>query len=238
MRDLRPARPTNFRGETIDNARLDIAWVYTANAKALSGPSANAARRDSLVQYQLLRVIEEKMVFGRAFYRYADGLWASSNDVRKVSSADRPTEVRKGERWIDIHLASQTLVAYEGDRPVYATMVSTGRGRQGTSTSTPIGVHRIWVKLVTSSMGNAGDPGGSDLYMIEDVPFVQFFHRGVGLHAAFWHDRFGTVRSHGCVNLSPYDAWWLFGFTSPRLPAGWRAVLPSDLGTGTVVRVR
>jgi lipoprotein-anchoring transpeptidase ErfK/SrfK len=143
------------------------------------------------------------------------------------------------ERWIDIHLDSQTLVAYEGDQPVYATLVSTGTGKQNTPSATPLGVHRIWVKLLTSNMGNADDATASaDLYMIEDVPFVQFFSRGVGLHAAFWHDKFGYVRSHGCVNLPPIDAQWLFAFTGPRLPAGWRAVLPSDLAKGTVVRVR
>jgi hypothetical protein len=48
------------------------------------------------------------------------------------------------------------------------------------------------------------------------------------------------VKSHGCVNLAPLDARWLFDFTGPRLPAGWVAAYPVTQGIdpGTVVRVR
>jgi hypothetical protein len=73
---------------------------------------------------------------------------------------------------------------------------------------------------------------------MENVPYVQYFDKGVGIHGAFWHRSFGRVRSHGCVNLAPKDAERLFGFTSPRLPGGWSAVLPRATEQGTVVRVR
>jgi hypothetical protein len=46
------------------------------------------------------------------------------------------------------------------------------------------------------------------------------------------------VHSHGCVNLAPADAEWLFGFTSPHLPTGWSAALPVSVERGTSVRVR
>jgi hypothetical protein len=46
------------------------------------------------------------------------------------------------------------------------------------------------------------------------------------------------VKSHGCVNLSPLDARWLFDFTGPRLPPGWVAAYPTEGDPGTVVRVR
>ncbi|MBC7171427.1 MAG: L,D-transpeptidase, partial [Polyangiaceae bacterium] len=59
-----------------------------------------------------------------------------------------------------------------------------------------------------------------------------------GLHAAFWHDAFGERRSHGCVNLSPSDARYIFEFTQPALPPGWEALLPGDRERATVVRVR
>jgi len=129
------------------------------------------------------------------------------------------------------------LVAYEGTKPVFATLVSTGRA-EGT---TPAGVHRVWVKLRVSDMENLSDEedeNDHDRFSIEDVPYVQYFERGVALHAAFWHGDFGRPRSHGCVNLAPKDAAWLFGFTAPHLPAGWSAALPTALEPGTVVRVR
>ena len=68
---------------------------------------------------------------------------------------------------------------------------------------------------------------------------MQFFDKAVALHGAFWHHAFGTAHSHGCVNLAPVDARWLFDFTAPHLPAGWSAVLPAGVpDQGTVVRVR
>ena len=75
-------------------------------------------------------------------------------------------------------------------------------------------------------------------YSIEQVPWVQYFEGAYGLHAAFWHDRYGEKRSRGCVNLSARDARWLFGFTQPALPAGWYAILPTEKQPGTLVVVR
>jgi hypothetical protein len=61
---------------------------------------------------------------------------------------------------------------------------------------------------------------------VEEVPHALFFHREQGFHGTFWHDRFGTPVSHGCVNLSLADAEWLFDWAPPRLPPGWHAVTP------------
>ncbi len=55
---------------------------------------------------------------------------------------------------------------------------------------------------------------------------MQFFAKGVALHAAFWHRDFGHIHSHGCVNLAPIDAARLFKLTSPHLPSAWSASLP------------
>jgi lipoprotein-anchoring transpeptidase ErfK/SrfK len=99
-------------------------------------------------------------------------------------------------------------------------------------------VHRIWVKLFTSDMGNAERDDLDAHYSLEDVPYVQFFDHAVGLHGTYWHHDFGHVKSHGCVNLAPLDARFLFEFTGPRLPTGWAAVYPTAVDPGTVVRVR
>jgi lipoprotein-anchoring transpeptidase ErfK/SrfK len=116
--------------------------------------------------------------------------------------------------------------------------VSSGKGRAGTANETPKGTFRIWVKLGAANMDNLEDEGANRYWRMESVPYVQYFSKGVGLHGAYWHRSFGNVRSHGCVNLAPLDAQRLFSFTSPRLPAGWTAVLPTEHESGTVVRVR
>lgn len=243
MRDLGPTRPFSFQGaevpEGADKKSIPFGWVIVANARVFSGPSAAQGTLESLVQFVKVDVLEEAGSFEK-MYRIGDKRWVLAKDIRRATVAAPPDEIDVAgkERWIDVELATQTLVAYEGDRPVFATLVSSGKGKQGTYNATPKGVHHIWVKLASANMDNLEDENANRYYRMENVPYVQFFSKGVGLHGAYWHRSFGQVRSHGCVNLAPLDAQRLFWFTSPRLPAGWTAVLPSDHERGNVVRVR
>jgi hypothetical protein len=75
-------------------------------------------------------------------------------------------------------------------------------------------------------------------YYVNRVPWVVFFQAHNALHAAYWHDRFGTVKSHGCANLAPKDARYLFEWLEPRVPAGWTGVRSWDLTPAPVVHVR
>jgi lipoprotein-anchoring transpeptidase ErfK/SrfK len=166
----------------------------------------------------------------------ADGGFLRTRELHLPIGGARPTGVGAKERWVDVDVSEQTLVAYEGDQPVYATLVSTGR--PGRNLATPIGEFRIWVKLAFSDMDDLERDDLESNYAIERVPWVQYFEKENGLHAAFWHDDFGRRRSHGCVNLAPRDARFLFDFTSPRLPDGYQAVFPTTDDPGTLVRIR
>lgn len=235
MQDLGAARPTAFHGEALQDGPLDIAWVVTDRANVYPDASPKAKPVDVRARFQLVHVAEES----GAYVRVGDGRWMLARDVARPHVAPPPAEVTGAhEKWIDVELPSQTLVAYEGPRPVYATIVSTGRGPQGSDSATPAGVHRIWVKILASDMDNTERDDVDSHYSLSDVPYVQFFDRAVGLHGTYWHRDFGHVRSHGCVNLAPLDARWLFDFTGPRLPEGWVAAYPTSFDPGTVVRVR
>jgi hypothetical protein len=162
------------------------------------------------------------------------GLLARAQVLTVAEPVDRPPGVGPEEGWIDVCLSRQTLVAYEGDRPVFATLVSTGREADGFGT--PTGTFRIRTKHVTATMD---DPdGGDEAYSIEDVPWTMYFEDSYGLHGAFWHNHFGRQRSHGCVNLSPEDARWLFFWAAPELPPGWHGVRATRSRPGTVVVIR
>ena len=246
MRDLGPARPFAFHGEEITSApsggELPFGWVLARRARLYRKQGSSfLASGHSRARFDRVSVLEHAERFGTRYARVDEQHWIREKDIRQPTLAEPPAEVaaKAGERWIDVELASQTLVAYQGARPVFATLVSTGKGkRRGHPHETPKGVHRIWVKLLTSIMDNLEDEGANRYYRIEDVPYVQYFAKGVGLHAAFWHRSFGKVRSHGCVNLAPLDARRLFGWTQPRIPAGWTAALPTQYDRGTVIRVR
>ena len=171
----------------------------------------------------------------RGWTRLADGGFVRDRDLQRPRPSARPAGVGESERWLDVSVAEQVLVAYEGDTPVFTTLVSTGRDSR--HHRTPLGVHHIWIKLSFSDMSNLRLDAPSE-YAIEDVPWVQYFEGSNGLHAAFWHDDFGRARSHGCVNLSPRDARTIFEFTGPALPPGWKAILPRGDEEGTLIRVR
>jgi lipoprotein-anchoring transpeptidase ErfK/SrfK len=242
MRDLGPARSFAFQGEMLpaDATSIPMAWVVNDHARVFSKPSALAITSATKARFELVPVLEEAESNHRAFFRIGENAWIAAKDVRHPEVVEPPPEVDRdaGERWIDVDLATQTLVAYEGKRPVFATIVSTGKGREGTPQATPKGTHRIWIKLLTSDMDNLEDENAARYFRIENVPWVQYFSKGVGLHGAFWHRSFGQVRSHGCVNLAPLDAQRLFWWTGPHVPAGWTAVFPTKAELGTVVRVR
>jgi hypothetical protein len=161
------------------------------------------------------------------------GLLAPAASLRILPARESFPSFATGDRkWIDISIRQQTLVAYVGTRPVYATLVSTGRAGMGdpeTTQSTVRGTFMIYQKEVSSTMD--GDEDRSDSFNLRDVPFVQYFHKGYALHGTYWHDDFGKVRSHGCVNLAAEDAAWLFEWTDPTVPADWHGVVNKERGT-------
>ena len=237
MHDLNPVVPLPFHGREL-NGSLSVAWVVGANVLGSHTPNGAKDRTLKLTAFQELDVLEERDVAGHRWFRYADNAWLGDRDARAPTHADLPSELRPGERWLDVDIASQVLTAYVGERAVFATLTSTGRGNDGTELATPRGVHRLWVKLRTSNMDNLDDESAAENYAIQAVPWVMYFERGYGLHGTFWHRAFGTKHSHGCVNLTPLDAEHLFAWTSPKLPPGWTAALPTSYESGTLIRVR
>ncbi|HVH41286.1 MAG TPA: L,D-transpeptidase, partial [Labilithrix sp.] len=247
MRELVPARPNLFHGELVQDDKLDMAWVVADKANVFSSEKTDKAS-GTRVRFEKVHVYEEKPVKGGAIVRISaesePASWMRARDLARPRLAEPPPEVAAedaAERWIDVDLPSQTLVAYVGKRPVFATIVSTGKGPVGSDFVTRAGTFRIWVKVFTTKMDNLDSQDRGALvdhhYAIEDVPWVQFFDKAIGLHGAFWHRDFGRVHSHGCVNMAPLDARWVFAFTTPHLPLGWTAVLPSKVEQGAVVRV-
>lgn len=81
---------------------------------------------------------------------------------------------------------------------------------------------------------------GEDPYSVATVPWTQFFSpiKGLALHAAYWHDRFGRPLSHGCVNLAPRDARRLYYWSDPQVPPGWTSTQGVVEAPGSIVRVR
>jgi hypothetical protein len=179
---------------------------------------------------------EETEVGGKPYMITAERLLIRKSDLLIPDPQPLPKGLEAWERWIDVSLGKQMLVAYEGTRPVYTTLVSTGKkGSKEDPYDTPTGRWRIYSKHISTTMdGNSASDGN---YSIQDVPWTMFFYGSYALHGAFWHRGFGAVRSHGCVNLGPSDARWLFQWTTPFLPEGWHGVNATDESPGSTVIV-
>ncbi len=177
---------------------------------------------------------KKKFVGGVLHYEMKDGGYVDDRHAGAVEPAKKmPAWGKNGEKWIDINITKQVLVAYEGTKPVYATLVASGESGLDdpeTSKATKRGIFRIHTKYVSMTMDS--DVVGEE-FELRDVPYVQYFEDGYALHGAYWHDKFGRPKSHGCVNLSPEDARRLFFWTEPQVPHGWHGAARSL--TGTVV---
>lgn len=200
-------------------AALPVGWVVTASLLVRGQPGVSDSNPvvGTVYHNQALSILETRLVAGERWYRIGADRWVYGPNVGVARHKTRPSAIRVDERWVGVNLREQTVVAYEGDKPVYAALTATGMA----ATPTVQGIFRTWWRLVSRKMvGGSAATGG--YYYLEEVPWTCYFYSGYALHAAYWHDAFGRPRSHGCVNLSPYDAWWIFKWSEaggPNSPA-------------------
>ena len=213
------ASPSKFQGVYLhEQPQHPFAWInrWTEPSVVPQGP-INAAV-PALGRYERVTLFaEERRGDGEIWYLVGQDQWVEQSSVSRVDVDPPPPEIGPDEKWIEIDLFEQTIAAYEGSRMVYATMISSGR----TATATPTGLYRVYYKVREGKMSNPDVEDGSPTwYYIEDVPWTLYFHEGYSIHAAFWHDAFGFLRSHGCVNLTPRDSEWFFHWSDPAMPEG------------------
>ena len=237
---LRPIQGSSFHGVQIGKEiTLPFAFVRSPDAKYWEYDArAKKFKQGEAAEYRAALHLTGKQQFfrGRLHFEVDGGKWLSDQDASRIDAAKRmPAWGKNGEKWLDINVTKQTLVAYEGTKPVYATLISSGEAGLDDpehSTATKRGIFRIHTKHLSTTM--ASDEVGEE-FELRDVPYVQYFEDGYALHGAYWHDRFGVPKSHGCINLAPEDARRLFYFTEPELPRSWHGrLLPLK---GTVVFV-
>jgi hypothetical protein len=210
------AGPSRFQGAYFtEQPQHPFAWINRWVQPSVVPQGALNAAAQPLNRYQLVTIFAEERRGDAIWYLVGPDQWVEQQNVARVDVDPPPPEVGPGDKWIEVDLFEQTIAAYEGERMVYATLISGGR----TATSTPPGLYRLWSKVWEGKMSNPDVEDGSPAwYFIEDVPWTIYFHEGYSIHAAFWHDAFGFQRSHGCVNLAPRDARWFFTWANPFIP--------------------
>lgn len=167
---------------------------------------------------------------GEGWYRIYDELLRSEYFIparhMRIVSPDELTpispQVPPDQKRINVSLARQYLVAYEGDRIVLETRISSGIPSRGSdpasNTETPRGTFNIQSKMPSKHMGNGELTSDPEAYEYPGVPWTSFFEpvMGIAFHGTYWHTNYGVTMSHGCINMRCEEAKWLFRWTTPE----------------------
>jgi hypothetical protein len=201
---------SNFSGVLLSDQVPDysIAWtlvnVYPATEP---GGSPNETVNSLVYRYTRVNLYATVEVDGWRWYQIGPTEWVHQTQVAKVIPVERPEEVTT-DIWVGIELYEQVVIAYEGDKPIFTTLISSGLPRWPTYE----GIFNIYWRRTREDM-TWGTPG-DDYYYLEEVPWTMFFDEGRALHGAYWHNGFGYRRSHGCVNMTITDAYWMYNWVA------------------------
>ena len=230
-----------FHGYDIKQVGLPVAFARKEGVKSYRLEAGKLVDADTIPGRSMVALTGSvKELHGERMVETRDGAWLASDDLKTAAKSSKlPGWARGNSKWIDVSIQNQVLVLYEGAQPVFATLVSTGKdglGDPAKTLSTPTGQFRIYQKHITTTMDSAVSEHEFEL---RDVPWVMYFKGGYALHAAYWHDDFGRARSHGCINLAPIDARYVFFWSSPGVPEHWHGAYSGQGGfeEGTLVYV-
>lgn len=216
--DIRLVDPSPFQGvEVMRQPERPFGWVVEDVVPSTEPDGEPDPLLAELPRFTFVEVYDA--VLGEddwLWYDIGDGRWAKQTSFSIVDIDPRPEGVGPNEFWTEVDPYEQTFAAYEGDRMVYATLISSGLNRWPTRE----GLFQVWDRWYEYKM--SGAEGQIDYYYLEDIPYIMYFDqlKDIALHGTYWHDRFGYKHSHGCVNMPIKDAEWTFN---------WSAEAPNDL---------
>jgi hypothetical protein len=201
-----------------------VAWllVHLQPAQYPGGEASDAY--PLMLRYTLVSLYTTVIVDGWRWYQIGEDQWVKQTQVAKVLPVERFDEIDT-ERWISIDLYEQVLIAYNGDTPFFATLISSGLPQWSTNE----GLFHVYIRYPRTVM--TGADGQEDFYYLEEVPWTMYFDDDIAVHGAYWHDGFGYRRSHGCVNASITDANLLYNWASPEFDF----TVPNDTGPAVYV---
>jgi hypothetical protein len=231
----RPNQPIETIPEELDGIWVEVTVPYVDaildNPPARSSWWAHQTQKNLPFRFyysQILWIDQVKVGSdGNIWYRVnekygnpGDLLWAPAEAFRPISSEEL-TPINPGvenkQIIVDVTDSRQTLSCLEDGREVYFCRISSGKFPNTTPLSAPGSEgFNIWRKLHSIQMAGGTNQAG---WMIPGIGWPTFFlGSGIAIHSTFWHNNFGEPSSHGCINVSPDDAKWIFRWTSPVTP--------------------
>jgi L,D-transpeptidase catalytic domain len=259
---MRPTLGSTWHGIDLDKVGLPVAFVHKPGVTTFSLAKGKAIKHDDEIERRAAVPLTGKFrtVEGVRYEETREGAWLKSQDLVVIVKRHKfPEFVHGQQKWLDVSIASQTLTAYEGTKPVYATLVSTGRDQlkdPAQSASTARGSFRVVGKHVTQGLDPREVQGAFD---VADAPWVMDVDAGPApapgagttgggeapapapgfqLAGMYWGDGVGEAQTFHAVAMTPIDAHRLWGWADPQVPEGWHAVYAAPDEATTMVYVR
>ena len=208
--DVHRIGPITFQGLIFSRTPHNpFGWVLTPVEKRSApnyGPGSGTG--DWLNRLNIIQAYGFEVIDGVEWVKISPSDWIEKRYVGLVRPMDKAPSDAIDDRWIEVNLYEQTIAVYEKNRLVFATIISSGIDPFWTRP----GLFQVREKIETTPMSGAFEADRSDYYYLEDVPWAMYFDEARAFHGAYWHNGFGYPRSHGCVNMSPGDAQWLFNW--------------------------
>lgn len=177
-----------------------------AQTKRTPGLEQNDYTGRYLQQYEIVQIFDVQQVGNTEWLLVGPDEWLDTFNVARVIPNPQPPAGVPGKRWIEVNLAEQTMAVYEDAQLVFATVIASGMDPFWTRP----GTFQIYKRLESTLMNGSFEADRSDYYYLQDVPWTMYYDKARALHGAYWRTAFGFPQSHGCINLSPGDAHWLF----------------------------
>jgi hypothetical protein len=184
----------------------------------------------------------EDVPHGYGYGAYGEFFWGDGAGFKVLTDEDVAPispDVDPNEKKIDANLDYQTLSCYEGSTEVYFCRIASGlgydpsTGQASDKLATPVGNLLTHWKIISLNMTAGTFQSG---YSTPAVPWSTMVSGdGVAIHGAFWHNAFGEKRSHGCINVTPEDAKWIFRWTTPSVSLAQTEMRVSLPDHGTIV---
>ncbi len=212
-----------------------FAWTIAGGVCTYEEPNGQLGNSsECFVRHSVLQIYDKQRFGDWDWYMVGPNQWIEQRLLAVVDPDPTPPEGVDQDRWISVNLYEQTMAVYDKGELVFATPVSSGRNGFWTQP----GLFQVWAKLDRDDM-TGGIPGeAGNFYFLGDVPWVLYFDQARALHGTYWHGKFGTPTSRGCVNLAPTDASWLFNFAEEGTwvhvydPSGITPTDPAQYGPG------
>jgi len=204
-----------------DQPSADLGATGVTNAFLSNGALMLATSSNS----QLIDVTNQKITKTQVPFGALTAVSADMDSDGKMETIVGPAKPILSDKYPDkakaiiVDLSEQRLYAYENGVLANTFLVATGKGRWATPQGEVSVLDKVWQVHYRWSYG-PNDPNNYDLGVVK---YNLRIRPHIYIHYAPWHNNFGHVTSHGCVNVNFQNAKWIYEWAEKDIPVNIQA---------------